>query len=202
MNSGLKVHWEAPTRVDLVPEKLLTAMSEAGCERLRFGIEHGDPEILRRMNKESNVNKIEKAVNDADQAGIKGFGYFIVGWLQESREQFQRTVDLARRLPLDYASFYTATPLPGTPLHTECVEAGAIPADYWDRFVRGDFTSRLGYLVPDAEARAREAYRAFFLRKEMARPLLSHMAHTGQWRNTLSGLRSLSKSDSNTDRDF
>lgn len=201
-STGLRVRWEAPTRVDLVPDRLLEAMAGAGCVRLRFGIEHGDPEILARMRKESDIAKIEKAVTSAAGAGIKGFGYFIVGWLGETRQQLQQTVDLACRLPLDYASFYTATPLPGTPLHAECVAEGAIPADYWDRFVRGEFDRRLNYLVPDAEARARYAYRSFFLRWDMARPLLSHVAQTGQWRNTASGLMSLAKSDSNTDRDF
>ncbi|MFE7122059.1 B12-binding domain-containing radical SAM protein [Streptomyces sp. NPDC057654] len=200
--TGLKVRWEAPTRVDLVPDKLLTAMAGAGCVRLRFGIEHGDPDILRRMRKESDLEKITTAVTSAHRAGINGFGYFIVGWLGESLAQYRRTLDLACRLPLDYASFYTATPLPGTPLHTECVEAGAIPADYWDRFVQGRFDSRIGYLVPDAEARARAAYRAFFLRPKMAGPLIGHMLRTGQWRNTLTGLAGLARSDSNTLRDF
>ncbi|KOT30536.1 radical SAM protein [Streptomyces caelestis] len=199
---GLKVRWEAPTRVDLVPEPLLEAMAGAGCVRLRFGIEHGDTEILERMRKESNIEKIEKAVTSAHEAGIKGFGYFIVGWLGETREQFRKTVDLACRLPLDYASFYTATPLPGTPLHTESVAAGRIPSDYWDRFVRGEFDARIGYLVPDAQERAQRAYRSFFMRRAMVGPLLSHMAVTGQWRNTLDGLRSLHRSTSNTERDF
>lgn len=199
---GLRVRWEAPTRVDLVPPKLLAAMSGAGCVRLRFGIEHGDPEILQRMRKESDLDKIRTAVTSATDAGIKGFGYFIVGWLNEAREQFRRTVRLACELPLDYASFYTATPLPGTPLHTECVDAGVTPADYWDRFVRGEFDRRIGYLVPDAELRAQQAYRAFFLRREMTRPLLSHMATTRQWRGTISGVMSLARSTSNIDRDF
>lgn len=201
-SQGLKVRWEAPTRVDLVPDKLLTAMAGAGCVRLRFGIEHGDPEILRRMRKESSIEKIEKAVTSAHEAGIRGFGYFIVGWLNETREQYRQTVDLACRLPLDYASFYTATPLPGTPLHEECVASEAIPTDYWDSFVRGHFDQRINHLVPDAEARAREAYRRFFLRRDMITPMLRHMVTTGQWRNTASGLLSLARSNSNTVRDF
>ncbi len=92
--------------------------------------------------------------------------------------------------------------MPGTPLHKECVDAGAIPADYWDRFVRGEFDVRLNHLVPDAEARARYAYRSFFLRPQMAKSLIGHAMTTGQWRNTASGLMSLAKSNNNTDRDF
>ncbi|MGI3198973.1 hypothetical protein ACRJ4W_10840 [Streptomyces sp. GLT-R25] len=68
--------------------------------------------------------------------------------------------------------------------------------------MQGEFDARIGYLVPDAQRRAQAAYRAFFLRRSMAKPLLSHMASTGQWRNTLDGLRSLARSTSNTDRDF
>lgn len=199
---GLTVRWDAPTRIDLVPERLLAAMAGAGCVRLRFGIEHGDPEILRQMRKESDLDKIWTAVTNASRAGIRGFGYFIVGWLHENRDQFRRTVDLACQLPLNYASFYPATPLPGTVLHRECVAAGVTPNDYWDRFVRGEFDRRIDYLVPDAELRAQQAYRAFFLRPRMARPILAHMFATGQWRGTLSGLSSLARSTSNLDRDF
>jgi radical SAM superfamily enzyme YgiQ (UPF0313 family) len=199
---GLKVRWEAPTRVDLVREDLLKEMKGAGCVRLRFGIEHGDPEILERMNKESDVGKIHAAVNAAHRVGINSFGYFIVGWLEETREQFQRTVDLACKLPLDYASFYTATPLPGTPLHRDAVAKGVTAPDYWDNFIKGDFTRRIGYLVPDAERRSREAYRSFYFRREMIRPILGHMISTRQVSNVVSGLLSLAKSDSNTERDF
>lgn len=199
---GIRVRWEAPTRVDLIREDLLKEMAAAGCVRLRFGIEHGDPEILERMKKESSIEKIEGAVEATSRVGINAFGYFIVGWLEETREQFERTVNLSCRLPLDYASFYTATPLPGTPLHAEAVAKGVTPADYWDRFVQGEFDRRIGYLVPDAESRAREAYRRFYLRREMVRPLVRHMWLTRQVRDTLGGLWSLSRSKSNTERDF
>jgi radical SAM superfamily enzyme YgiQ (UPF0313 family) len=198
----LDVLWEAPTRVDLVPTELLREMAASGCRRLRFGIEHGDPDILQRMKKESDIARIEMAVTAASRAGIQAFGYFIVGWLGETREQFERTVDLACRLPLSYASFYTATPLPGTTLHREAVAAGAIPADYWDRFVAGDFDSRIPPLVPDAQERAREAYRSFYLRPRMAGSIARHIITTKQMRNTMSGLLSLARSSSNMVRDY
>ena len=202
LKKGLRVRWEAPTRVDLVPRELLKAMAAAGCVRLRFGIEHGDPEILDRMKKVSDLATIEEAVRNAVDCGIKAFGYFIVAYLNETREQFARTVRLACSLPLDYASFYTATPLPGTVLHQEAVAAGAIPSDYWTRFVRGSFTERISFLVPGAENRSREAYRRFYFRSVMILPLLRHMHRTGQYRQTLSGLFSLLRSNSNTTRDF
>ncbi|WP_222611835.1 B12-binding domain-containing radical SAM protein [Shimia ponticola] len=199
---NLKVRWEAPTRVDLVPNELLKDMAAAGCVRLRFGIEHGDPEILESMGKESSIEKIERAVIDASNVGISAFGYFIVGWLNETQAQFERTVELAQRLPFDYASFYTATPLPGTRLFRESVEAGVVPQDFWLRFVKGEFDLRMPELAPNAHQRAQEAYRRFYFRPQMMMPITRHIFHTGQFSNTLSGLLTLARSSSNTVRDF
>lgn len=159
--NGLKIRWEAPTRVDLVDPEMLGAMARAGCVRLRFGIESGAEDILKLMKKESNLAVIESAVRSAKEAGIDTFGYFIVGYIGETLEQFNKTVDLATRLPLDYATFYTATPLPGTTLHAEAVSQGLIPSDYWRRYVQGATTERLSFLVPDAEARAGKPTVAF-----------------------------------------
>jgi radical SAM family protein/glutamine amidotransferase-like protein len=198
----IRVRWEAPTRVDLVDADLLKAMATAGCIRLRFGIESGDPDILERMKKRADLAAIESAVRAAKRAGKQTFAYFIVGWLDESEEQFQRTLDLAKRLPLDYASFYTATPLPGTTLHKEAVAAGRIPADYWLQYIRGETQKRVGLMALDAEARSRRAYREFYLRFPKVPTLIRHMPEPQAFMPILTGLASLLRSDANAIRDM
>ncbi len=198
---GLKVRWEAPTRVDLVDEELLMAMHKAGCIRLRFGIESGDEDILTLMKKESNTAVIEEAVRAAKRAGMQTFGYFIVGWLGETAEQYRRTLDLAKNMPLDYASFYTATPLPGTRLHREAIDANAIRPDYWLRYLRGETQERLEFLVPDAEARSRQAYREFYYRWSKVPAISSRLTTPGMAWDVLSGLAKLMTSSSNEQRD-
>ncbi|MEM9554091.1 MAG: radical SAM protein [Acidobacteriota bacterium] len=199
---GLKVRWEAPTRVDLVDEKLLAAMARAGCVRLRFGIESGDQDILLKMRKESDTGVIEEAVRTAKRVGIQTFGYFIVGWIGESETQFRSTVDLARDIPLDFASFYTATPLPGTQLHHEAVASGLTPDDYWLRYIRGESDDRIGFLVEDAEERSREAYRRFYYRWSKVPTLARRMTDPTMAWDVVSGLASLMKSASNHVRDM
>lgn len=198
----LKVRWEAPTRVDLVDETLLAAMRGAGCIRLRFGIESGDQDILELMKKESNTAVIEEAVRAARRVGIQTFGYFIVGWIGESRAQFQRTLDMAKNIPLDYASFYAATPLPGTGLHDAAVTEGKIPADYWLRYIQGSASERVGYLVPDAEERSRAAYRQFYMRWSKVPTITSRLTGPQVAWDVLSGLAGLLKSNNNTERDM
>jgi len=198
----LKVRWEAPTRVDLVDDELLKLMRKAGCIRLRFGIESGDIDILRDMQKSTDIEKIHQAVIGAKKAGIQTFAYFIVGWLNESIEQYQRTVDMALRLPLDYASFYTATPLPGTTLFKSAVKAGMVAEDYWLRYIRGEETGRIGFLAPSAEERAREAYKRFYMRPRKLPTILKHASGRKMLLPVVSGVVSLMKSNGNTFRDI
>jgi len=198
----LKVRWEAPTRVDLVDEELMRMMAGAGCVRLRFGIESGDIDILRLMQKKTDLDEIVRAVSAAKRAGIQTFAYFIVGWLGETQEQYQRTVELATRLPLDYASFYTATPLPGTALHRDAVAQGLIDPDYWLKYIRGETTERIGLLADDAEERSRLAYRRFYLRPKKVPLLARHLARPETFRSVATGIRSLIMSDANAARDM
>jgi len=199
---GLKVRWEAPTRVDLVDDELMRDMASAGCIRLRFGIESGDPLILADMQKKTSLDEITRAVRSAKRAGIETFGYFIVGWLGESWEQYSRTVDFACSLPLDYASFYTATPLPGTKLHRQAVAAGKIDPDYWLNYVRGDVANRIGVLADKAEERSRLAYKSFYLRPKKVPILARHLMRPETFSTVASGLAGLLRSDTNAVRDM
>jgi len=60
---------------------------------------------------------------------IRVLGYFIVGLPGDDRESILKTIDLARRLNLDYASFAIATPDIGTRLRAEALEQGWISSD-------------------------------------------------------------------------
>jgi len=199
---GLKVRWEAPTRVDLVDPDMLRAMARAGCVRLRFGIESGDVDILRRMRKKTDLEQITAAVAAAKAAGIQTFAYFIVGWLGETELQYRQTLEFAKSLKLDYASFYTATPLPGTQLHREAIASGKIDEHYWLDYIKGARTDRIGVLAPNAEEKSRYAYKDFYLRPSKAPILLRHLVNPETFSSVVTGLSSLIASRTNAVRDF
>lgn len=200
---GVSVRWEAPTRADLVDFELLCLMRKAGCVRLRFGIESGDPKILTDMKKANDINGISDAVIAASRAGIRVFGYFIVGYLNETLEQYKSTVRLACDLPISYASFYTATPLPGTNLHKLSIEAGLVDPDYWENVVlSGEQRERIGVLVPDAELRAKQAFRKFYLRWKMFPVIAPMIANPKTSWAVLSGLSNLIFEENNLIRDI
>lgn len=164
LRRGLKVKWESPTRVDRIDEPLLRLMRSAGCIRLRYGVESGDPDILKLMKKEIDLELVEKVFQMTKRCGIETFAYFIIGYLHDTPESMQRTIDFACRLNPDMIMFTIATPYPNTPLFEQAANEGRVNRDYWRDFTLESNVGRMSYLVPDAELWLSRAYRDFYFR--------------------------------------
>jgi radical SAM superfamily enzyme YgiQ (UPF0313 family) len=124
LDQGLKVHWTCNSRVDYVDEEMLDLMAKAGCWFISWGIESGNPEILKHVHKGITLDRVSHSLALSRKAGIKNWGYFIIGLPGETEETIRQTIDFAKRLPLDIALFHIAAPHPGTPLFFEVVENG------------------------------------------------------------------------------
>ena len=134
LKEGLRIRWTCNSRVDFVDEELLRLMGRAGCWLIAWGIESGSPEVLRRARKGINPEKAERALRWAKAAGIKNWGYFIVGLPGETEETIRQTIAFSKRLPLDLALFHIAAPYPGTPFFFEVVENGWFrPGTRWEQ---------------------------------------------------------------------
>lgn len=119
---GLKVHWTCNSRVDYVDEEMLSLMGQAGCYLISWGIESANEQILKRAHKGYRMEQAPLALTWAHNAGIKNWGYFIIGLPGESEETIQETIAFSKSLPLDIALFHIAAPYPGTPFFYEVVE--------------------------------------------------------------------------------
>ncbi|MFQ5488386.1 MAG: B12-binding domain-containing radical SAM protein, partial [Gammaproteobacteria bacterium] len=120
----LPVKWTCNSRVDYVDQEMLTMMGRAGCWLISWGIESANEEILRRVRKGYRKEQALDALRWARQAGIKNWGYFIIGLPGETEETIQETIAYSKSLPLDLALFHIAAPHPGTPFFFEVVENG------------------------------------------------------------------------------
>jgi len=124
LQKGLKIRWTCNSRVDFVDEEMLKMMGRAGCWMISWGIESGNEQILRRAAKGASPKKAHQALSWARAAGIKNWGYFIIGLPGETVETIRETIDLAKGLPLELALFHIAAPYPGTPFFFEVVKNG------------------------------------------------------------------------------
>ena len=161
---NVKIYWQTPQRVNLVSPELLGLMKKAGCHILRFGVEQGDPEMMRLVEKRTTIDQVRFAFKAANDAGIKTFSYFIIGYIGETEQTMQSTIDLAIDLNPTYVMFTKAVPLPQTPLMTQSVSSGLIDPEYWRKYTLGVQQAPMPSLVADAEKWVARAYRSFYLR--------------------------------------
>ncbi len=166
----LSVQWCCQTRVDTVNAGLLEEMAKAGCGLIHFGIESGDPDVLKRIRKGITLRQVEDAVRWAREAGMATAGFFLPGLPREGPRAWKATEALARRLNPTYASFHIVTPYPGTELGEAC----HMDSPWWEEKKTGN----------DAlEGRLRRTYLRYYLRPGYWMEFLRR----GAWR--ASGLR-------------
>jgi radical SAM superfamily enzyme YgiQ (UPF0313 family) len=134
ISEKINIRWTCNSRVDYVDEEMLRMMGKAGNWLISWGIESGNEQILKHARKGAYPDKAERALRWARAAGIKNWGYFIIGLPGETEETIRQTIDFAKRLPLDIALFHVAAPYPGTPFFFEVVENGWFrPGTRWEQ---------------------------------------------------------------------
>lgn len=117
------IAWSCMTRVNLVEQEVLGYMKRGGCYSIAYGLESGDPDILKSISKNTTLEQAEQAVRYTKEASINVIGYFMLGAPSETLKTIDKTVDFAIALGLDHAQFSIATALPGSELYNYVPEA-------------------------------------------------------------------------------
>jgi radical SAM superfamily enzyme YgiQ (UPF0313 family) len=134
LNRGLKIKWNAFSRVDTVTRELLRKMKEAGCVGLLFGVESGNQEILDRVKKKITLKKVKQAVALTKETGMRAVTSFILGLPGETKKTMRQSYDLANRLNAPY-SLHVLAPFPGTEVREKAKEYGmTILTDDWSKY--------------------------------------------------------------------
>ncbi len=112
----LHFSWECLGRVDSFDDPTAQEMKKAGCFRIFFGIESGNNDILKLMNKQITTDQARIAVETAHSAGLEVGAFFILCYPGETDDTVLETLRFATSLPLDYVGLTMPYPLPGTAL--------------------------------------------------------------------------------------
>jgi magnesium-protoporphyrin IX monomethyl ester (oxidative) cyclase len=181
-----KIRWTTPNSVMVatLDEEVLTKMKQSGCYLLSFGIESGDEHILREVvRKNVPFGRLREIIKICRRLKIETAGSFIIGLPGETLETFQKTIDFAKDIGLDRASFLAATPFPGTDLYKICTERGYIPRDMsWSslRTIGSAVISTEEFTKEDVLEWQKKAYRQFYFRpKIIFRTALKHIKSPG-----------------------
>ena len=122
-------------RVDRMDEELLELLKKAGCYRVSIGIESGNQNIIKAVNKGITLEQIKHAANMIKKAGIESLGFFMVGLPGDTEETMQDTIKFAKEINLDLPKCGILMPLPGTPVFEDWDKKGLIKSRDWSKYI-------------------------------------------------------------------
>lgn len=113
-----KIKWGCTTRVDSVDKELLQKMKDSGCVRISFGVESGNPKILKSIKKGITIEQVYNAFKYCNDVGIETLAFFMLGHPLETEKTIKETISLAKKIKPTHVEFGIMTPLPGTELNS------------------------------------------------------------------------------------
>jgi radical SAM superfamily enzyme YgiQ (UPF0313 family) len=162
----LPIHWFGNARADNLTDPAFVArLKQSGCWMLALGIETESDDTRKDMMKRLEGQKIRTAIANMRHAGIKSFGFFILGYPGETPAHLERTIEYAVDLDPDFANFYPAVPYPGTELYAKAKRDGLLASEDWTRMEYSYYLLQgNGLDEPTVMGAINRARRRFFLR--------------------------------------
>ena len=114
---GDRLRWYAYCSPAPFSPELATAMREAGCAGINFGVDNGDHQMLKRLGRSFTPADILTATRCSKQAGMAVMLDLLLGSPGETKESLLRTVELVRQAEPDRAGVSLGVRVyPGTEL--------------------------------------------------------------------------------------
>lgn len=130
----LDVAWFCEARVDGITRELLKKMEKAGCKEVHYGVETGDPEIIRIAKPGVNLGTIRKTFRLMKETGLRALAHVILGWPDDSHETIKRTYKFVLDLDPDDVNWNVLTPYPGTKMHEIAQKDSLILTNDWSKY--------------------------------------------------------------------
>ena len=188
---GLKIKWDIRTRVNVVNEELLKKMKKAGCVRIHFGVESGNPRIVRTMNKGVSIKQVENAFDICKRVGIKTLAYFMMGNPGETLDDVKDTLRLSQRIKPDFMQMTILSPFPATAYYLTAIKEGVCKTDVWREYannINDDFRPPLWsqpggiYSREELESHLRWFYGKFYLHPKFIIDRILEIKNFGQFK--------------------
>lgn len=192
-----EVLYSCNCRADYVTPETADLMKRAGMRLLKMGLESGNQATLDRIHKGIKVDQIRRACVTAKAAGLEVHLTMMVGYPWESRDDAQRTLNLAKELMVsgaaDILQATVVVPYPGTPLHREAIEEGWFvidPIDY-DRYDMSEPILKTPMTAEETMGMCNRIYRDIFLSPQYVMRRLLSIRSFGDLAFTLKGAKAV-----------
>lgn len=163
--SGLGMTWTCNARVNPINDEILRRMKNAGCDKISFGLESADSDVLRFIQKGITIEQVVKALKMSRSAGIATRLYLMFGFWEDSKETVDRTLDFLYQTPPDEVQLALLVPLPGSKIYNDAIKYEImLPDDLEQYFYAGldgphSFITHTKYLNSSEYLQAVEYYK-------------------------------------------
>ncbi|MBU1164963.1 B12-binding domain-containing radical SAM protein [Patescibacteria group bacterium] len=122
INSKLNLPWQCHVHVNNLDNDLLRLMSNAGCRGIWFGIESISQSLQKAIHKNIPVEKIREVVYLCKKYNIYTSASFMMGFPNETKEEIQMNVQLAKKLNFNLTYFSPLVAMPNTDIYNTIKE--------------------------------------------------------------------------------
>jgi hopanoid biosynthesis associated radical SAM protein HpnJ len=114
----LGIEWSCNSRANLDYDTI-NSFKDNGLRLFLVGYESGNDEMLTRMKKGVNTEKMRRFTKACHQAGVIIHGTFMLGLPIETKETIEQTINFAKELDVFSLQVSLAAPYPGTELYEQ-----------------------------------------------------------------------------------
>ena len=126
-----KIEFTVNSRVRPLEASLLKKLKAAGCFMIAVGFESGNEKTLKLIRKGTTIEDNLRAAKMIREVGIPLFGFFMVGFPWENRDDIINTLNFIFKINPDFIEIHIAMPYFGTELYNECDRYKTINSEAW-----------------------------------------------------------------------
>jgi len=109
-------------------EDRIAAAADGGVNRISIGVQDVNREVQEAINRVQPTEKVAQAVDWARAHGFNGVNFDLVyGLPHQTRERFEKTIDVTRELGPDRLALYSYAHVPSIKKHQRVIDEEALP---------------------------------------------------------------------------
>lgn len=147
----VNIKWMTPNGIAhwTLDKKLVKKMYRAGCYRITFGIESGNPETRLFLGKPFALKQAKELIQYANKLGMWTICTNIIGFPYEKMNSIRDTIEYAKTCGTDFAAFFLLIPQPTSDVYQYFKKEGLLDLDPYleDLRMNGDEFEKINYVL-------------------------------------------------------
>lgn len=162
----IDIRWTTPNGIAhwTLDKPTIKKMKKAGCYRITFGIESGNPETRQFLRKPYPLSQAKELIEYANSIGMWTICTNIIGFPYEQMNSIRDTIEFAKKSGTDFATFYHLIPQPTSDVYEYFKKEELLNFDYFFRDLKmnGDELERINIILNETGADTK-----FFKKEEL-----------------------------------